>query len=116
MQKSTITIEVGLDEKRVPETIQWKATDSTAEKPRDAKAFMVSFWDGADNAALRMDLWTKEMRVDEMADFYYQTLMTMADSFDRATHQQELVNKMKQFAHDFYKRFAELQEKENKIQ
>ncbi len=90
MKKSTITIDVALDEKNVPEQITWSATASTADSARPAKALMLSFWDGADKSALRMDLWTKEMMVDEMADFYYQTLMTMADSFERSTHQQEL--------------------------
>ena len=55
------------------------------------------------------------MMVDEMADFYYQTFMTMADSFDRATHQHELVALMKQFAKDFYSRFRETQLKDNKL-
>lgn len=114
MQQSTIKIDVDLDNNRVPENITWMATDSSADKPRKAKAIMLSFWDGADKAALRMDLWTKEMMVDEMADFYFQTLMTMADSFNRATHQEELVNDMKKFAQDFYHRFQENQLKENK--
>jgi len=55
------------------------------------------------------------MMVDEMADFYYQTIMTMADSFDRATHQHELVDMMKQFAKDFYARFRDIQLKDNKL-
>jgi gliding motility-associated protein GldC len=112
--KSTITIEVELDENRVPDNIQWQATESTASNPQQAKAFMLSLWDGADKAALRIDLWTQKMMVDEMADFYYQTLMTMADTFDRATRQTELVNDMKGFARDFYKKFQEIQMKENK--
>ena len=112
--KSTITIEVELDENRVPENIQWQATESTASNPQQAKAFMLSLWDGADKAALRIDLWTQKMMVDEMADFYYQTMMTMADTFDRATRQTELVNEMKGFARDFYKKFQEIQMKENK--
>ena len=114
MKKSTITIEVALDDKNVPEQITWNATDSTADSARVAKAMVVAFWDGADKSALRMDLWTKEMMVDEMADFYYQTLMTMADSFDRATHQHELVNDLKTFAKDFFNKFREIQLKENK--
>lgn len=115
MRQSTITIEVALDEKNIPDQILWKATDSTADAAQKAKAMMLSFWDGADKSALRMDLWTKEMMVDEMADFYYQTFMTMADSFDRATHQQDLVNMMKEFAKDFYARFRETQLKDNKL-
>ena len=114
MIKSTITIDVELDDNRVPNSIEWKATESTASNPQQAKAFMLSLWDGADKAALRIDLWTQKMMVDEMADFYYQTLMTMADTFDRATRQTELVEEMKQFARDFYKKFQEAQMKDNK--
>jgi gliding motility-associated protein GldC len=114
MKKSTITIDVALDEKNVPEQITWSATASTADNARPAKALMLSFWDGADKSALRMDLWTKEMMVDEMADFYYQTLMTMADSFERSTHQEELVNDIKTFAKSFYSKFQDIQLKENK--
>lgn len=115
MRESTITINVSLDEKNIPDQILWKASDSTAEQAQKARAMMLAFWDGADKSALRMDLWTKDMMVDEMADFYYQTIMTMADSFDRATHQAELVELMKNFAKDFYGRFREIQLKENKL-
>lgn len=114
MSQSRITIDVALDDKRVPESISWSATESTADAARKAKAMMLAFWDGADKTALRVDLWTKEMMVDEMADFYYQTFMTMADSFERATHQHQLVNEMKTFAKDFYDKFREIQLKENK--
>ena len=114
MAQSTITIDVTLDNNRVPEQITWKATDSTADAAQKAKAMMIAFWDGADKSALRMDLWTKDMMVDEMGDFFYQTFMTMADSFERATHQQELVQDMKKFAKDFYNKFREAQLKENK--
>src|SRR5205809_6723929 len=99
MQTSTITIDVHLDEDKVPELIDLKS-DSTAEVQK-AKALMLSFWDSADKSALRIDLWTKDMMVDEMADFFYQTIMTMADTYNRATHNQEMVDDMKKFAKDF---------------
>src|SRR5215218_7951991 len=105
MARSTIKIDVELDEQKVPASIEWSATDSTTERPQQAKAFMLSLWDGADKAALRIDLWTQKMMVDEMADFYYQTLMTMADTLERATKQTELVTEMKQFAKNFYAKF-----------
>jgi hypothetical protein len=54
------------------------------------------------------------MMVDEMADFYYQTFMTMADTFERSTRQTELVAEMKTFAKNFYAKFREQQMKENK--
>lgn len=115
MNESTITIKVELDQDRIPQGIRWSATERSGEPDTKAKAMMLSFWDGADKTALRVDLWTKDMMVDEMADFFYQTIFTMADTFDRATHQQELVDDMRKFAKDFYQRFRESQMKQNKI-
>jgi gliding motility-associated protein GldC len=115
MIQSTITIDVTLDKDKVPQQISWKASDSTADMAQQSKAMMLSFWDGADRAAMRIDLWTKEMMVDEMADFYYQTFMTMADTFSRATKNAELVNDMKNFANNFYQKFRDQQLKENKL-
>ena len=113
MVKSSIVIDVELDENRIPSSIEWKATENQ-EKPQAAKAVMLSLWDGADKSALRIDLWTQKMMVDEMADFYYQTFMTMADTYQRATRQTELVNDMKNFATEFYKKFQEIQAREAK--
>lgn len=114
MHKSNITIEIELDDDKIPQHIQWVATDSSADMMQPAKSMMIAFWDGADKSALRIDLWTKDMMVDEMADFYYQTMMGMADTYLRATQQTELVNDMKTFAKDFYKKFKDTQIKENK--
>ncbi|MGH2552274.1 MAG: gliding motility protein GldC, partial [Chitinophagaceae bacterium] len=102
MNKSTITIDVVMNENRVPESIGWNATDTGADKSQKAKAIMLSLWDGEEKAALRIDLWTKDMMVDEMADFFYQTLMTMADTYGRATKYNEQVEELKKFAKDFY--------------
>lgn len=114
MHKSNISIEIELDENKVPQQIQWTASDSSADMMQPAKSMMVAFWDGADKSALRIDLWTKDMMVDEMADFYYQTMMGMADTYLRATQQKELVDDMKNFAKEFYKKFKDTQLKENK--
>ena len=111
MPTSTIKIDVHLDNEKVPELISWAATDSAADMKQHAKAMMLAFWDGAEKSALRIDLWTKEMMVDEMADFFYQTMMTMADTYNRATRQQVLVDELKTFAHQFYHKSKELMEK-----
>lgn len=115
MKKSSINIDVQLDDQRVPESISWSASDTTAEDAKKAKAMMIAFWDGAEKTALRIDLWTKEMMVDEMADFYYQTFMTMAESYQRATQHNQLAEDMKKFAKDFYAKFKEIQLNENKL-
>ncbi len=114
MNKSTINIDVVTDENRVPHSISWSASDTSIEKAQQAKAMMISFWDSAEKAALRIDLWTKEMMVDEMADFFYQTMMTMADTYGRATKYTDQVEEMKTFAKDFYEKFRARQLKENK--
>jgi len=57
MKKSSISIEIELDDDKVPQHINWKASDSTADMMQPAKSMMVAFWDGADKSALRIDLW-----------------------------------------------------------
>ena len=113
-KESVIKIDVALDDKNVPQSIHWSATDSTADERQQAKAMMVNFWDGNDKAALRIDLWTQEMMIDEMADFYYQTMMGMADSFQRSTGETALVNELKNFAKDFFQKFQENQRNASK--
>lgn len=114
MHKSTITIDVLLDAHKVPEQINWSASDSSADMAQKAKAMCIALWDGADKTAMRIDLWTKDMMVDEMADFYYQMMMGMADTFNRATHQQEMTDDFKNFAKSFFEKFRQQQIKENK--
>ena len=115
MATSSINIDVTLDNDRVPEDIRWNATDTSADAARKAKAMMLAFWDGTEKTAMRIDLWTKDMMVDEMADFFYQTFMTMAETYQRATQDQTLVGDMKKFAKDFYNKFREQQLKANKL-
>ena len=115
VKQSSIHIDVQLDADKVPEQISWSATDTSAEQARKAKAMMLAFWDGEDKTALRIDLWTKDMMVDEMGDFFYQTLMTMAETLNRATRQEPLTADLKKFAKDFYGKFREQQMKENKV-
>lgn len=103
-----------MDETRIPESIHWSASETTAENSQKAKAMMLSLWDGREKTALRIDLWTRDMMLDEMADFFYQTMMTMADSYGRATKDHVLVDDMKKFAKDFYGKFQEQQLQQNR--
>jgi gliding motility-associated protein GldC len=115
MTESNIQIQVDLDENKMPAGITWSAPDPSPENTRKAKAFLLSLWDGADKTALRIDLWTKDMMVDEMEDFFYQTLMTMADTYQRATRHIDLAEYLKNFARDFYQKSRAKQMKENKL-
>lgn len=70
MHQSTIHVQIDLDEQKIPQNIKWSASDSTANEAQDARAMMLTLWDPTDKTALRIDLWTKDMMVDEMADFF----------------------------------------------
>ena len=115
MNQSSIKIDVLLDPNKVPQQITWRATDTNSDMAQKAKAMCIAFWDSADKTALRIDLWTKDMMVDEMEDFFYQTLVTMADTYQRATRHDDLAAEMKNFARSFYQKSRARQEKENKL-
>ena len=97
MKESEIKFSVKLDETNIPYAIDWEATDA-GEDRKPAKAIMLSMWDPEEKGALRIDLWTKEMMVEEMNMFFYQSLMSMADSYERATSNKALAVEMKEFA------------------
>ncbi|MDY7092981.1 MAG: gliding motility protein GldC [Acidobacteriota bacterium] len=99
-QDKQITLNVQLDEKRIAETIHWHATDAPHPEPQACDAFLLSIWDAANKATLRIDLWTKEMKVDQMNAFVLQTLMTMADTFQNATNNQEQADEIRAFTQD----------------
>jgi gliding motility-associated protein GldC len=115
MTENSIQIQVQLDENKMPAEISWSAPENTPENTRKAKAFLLSLWDGSDKAALRIDLWTKDMMVDEMEDFFYQTLMTMADTYKRATRHDDLAGEMKSFAKAFFQKSRAKQVNDNKL-
>jgi gliding motility-associated protein GldC len=101
-KRSEIRIGIELDENRVPENIVWSAPDGGVESAV-AKAMMVSMWDSTDKESFSIDLWTKDMPVDEMRIFFHQTLVSMADTYHRATND----DKMRDTMIDFCDYFAE---------
>ena len=101
MNVSSININVHTDENKIPDAITWNATDTTADNDQKAKAMMLSFWDGAEKTALRIDLWTKDMPVDEMKRFFYETLQTMGDSFLKATGEKLIIEDLRDYCAHF---------------
>lgn len=101
---NTITSEikflVELDENRVPEKLKWTAQDGGVNA-EEAKAIMLSIWDSKAQETLRIDLWTKDMPVDEMKVFFHQTLVAMADTFQRATDDEKMTDTMRDFCDYF---------------
>jgi gliding motility-associated protein GldC len=98
--KSEIKFNIELDENRVPEKIEWSAQDGGINQ-EETKAFLLSVWDTKTQETLRIDLWTKEMPVDEMKLFFHQTLVAMADTYNRATGDEKMTDTMKDFCDYF---------------
>ncbi|WP_440880143.1 gliding motility protein GldC [Tenacibaculum sp. C7A-26P2] len=109
VHKSKITFTVGLDENRVPEQISWNAEDGGINN-ESSKAVMLSVWDHKKKDTLRMDLWTKDMPVDEMKQFFHQTLVSMANTFERATDDDKMSATMRDFC-DYFAEKLEIIEK-----
>lgn len=103
---SKIELNVTLDENRVPEKLSWTATDGGIEN-EEAKAMMLSVWDSKTKEMLRIDLWTKDMPVDEMKIFFHQTLVAMSNTFNRATNDEKMTATMKDFC-DYFAEKLEL--------
>ena len=103
---SEIKFIVALDENRVPEKINWSAQDGGVEV-QETKAILLSVWDNKTQETMRVDLWTKDMPVDEMKLFFHQTLVSMADTFYRATNDEKMTDTMKDFC-DYFAEKLEL--------
>lgn len=98
--KSKITLDITLDDNRVPEVIKWSAPEGGIDSAK-AEAFMLTVWEAQRKEALRIDLWTKDMMVDDMKKFYHQTFLAMADGFQRATSDEAMAEDMRDFARYF---------------
>jgi len=103
-KSSEIKITVELDESKMPEKIEWEATDSGFEGKKAAKTLMLSLWDEKDNVTYGIDLWTKEMKVEEMHLHFHQILLKMADTFERATNNKDVAGMIRNFDDDFTKK------------
>ncbi|MDU8885737.1 gliding motility protein GldC [Yeosuana sp. MJ-SS3] len=106
IHKSNIELNIELDENRVPEKLFWTAQDGGITN-EEAKAMLLSVWDSKSKETLRIDLWTKDMPVDEMKMFFHQTLVAMSDTFNKATQDEKMTATMKDFC-DYFAEKLEL--------
>lgn len=85
MKKSTINFTIELDDKNIPERILWDATDKPDPGLSETKSISVSLWDHKLKNTLRIDLWAKDMPVDEMKRFHIECLGGLAQSILSST-------------------------------
>ena len=113
MKKSKITFEIELDENHLPQNIQLNSSDEQL-KNLDIKSFFISAWDTKTKETLRIDLWTKEMMVNEMLIIYHQTLVSMASSLEKATAENNLADALRDYCTFFAEQSGIIKSKEQK--
>ena len=85
MKKSHINFTVELDDKNIPEKITWTASDKPDGEMEETKSMSISLWDHLQKNTMRIDLWSKDMPVDEMKRFYIDCIGGLAQSALTAT-------------------------------
>lgn len=108
-KKSEIKINVEVDENNIPEQLRWTAEDGGVTDDL-AKAMLLSLWDDEKKETLRIDLWTKDMPLEEMKIFFHQTLVALSNTFYRATNDEKMTATMKDFC-DYFAEKLELEKK-----
>lgn len=107
-KEAEINFVVKLDEDNSPAEIYWGATEADFEGMQPCESLMISMWDRSEKNTMSIDLWTKQMEVGEMSAHYYFTLMKMADTYQRATNNNELSDMIRGFAKEFAIKVEEL--------
>lgn len=98
--KKKLKFEVDLDENLLPKNISMESSDGL-NKENDIKALFVSAWQAKKKETLRIDLWTKDMPVNEMFIFYHQSLLSMAQTLEKSTGHEKLSGALRDYC-DFF--------------
>ena len=85
MKKSEIKFIVTLDKENIPEKIEWNADDNISDGLLETKSISLSLWDEDKNNTLRIDLWTKKMKTNDMKKFYIDCLGGLSQSILNST-------------------------------
>jgi gliding motility-associated protein GldC len=94
MKTSTIQFTVELDEKNIPERITWDASDKPEDQTPETKSISLAIWDHEVKNTLRIDLWTKDMPVQDMKRFYIDCIGGLAQSVLQATGDEQMAGEM----------------------
>ncbi|MFZ1520429.1 MAG: gliding motility protein GldC [Ignavibacteriaceae bacterium] len=100
-KKSEIKFLIELDDKKMPEKIMWQADDGDFEGMKEAKTMLLSLWDKEDKVTLGIDLWTKEMLVDDMNLHFYQIILKLGDTYRKSTSNNDTAKMFDDFASKF---------------
>lgn len=109
-KQSEINIKVDLNANNLPIQMNWSASDGGIEN-QNASAFLLSIWNPEEKNTMKIDLWTKDMTIEEMKQFFHQSLLTMADSFEKATGENLISEDLRDYCYHFAEKMNILPEK-----
>jgi len=98
--KKTLKFEVEIDENNLPNNIKMIG-EETKNNAIMLKALMVAAWDASKKETLRVDIWTKDMPVNDMFILYHQNLMGMATSLEKSTGEEKLAQALRDYCSFF---------------
>ncbi|MEO6131437.1 MAG: gliding motility protein GldC [Saprospiraceae bacterium] len=101
MASSEIIVRIHLDANKVPESIEWQASDTDQKHPAESKSVFLSLLDKDTLDTSTLFLWTKECQVAEMDRNVFYALGSMTDGYFNATQNTELANEMRKFVQYF---------------
>lgn len=96
-----IRLTVDLDADDLPERIQWHATEAKSATPTPCQSMMLSVWDAENKTTAAIDLWTKDATIDDMNLHFFQLFHKMADTYRRATRNEEVARMIHEFGDGF---------------
>ena len=100
IKTSEIKVQIGLNDNNLPIRIKWTATDGNVDN-QEARAMLLSLWDPNEKNTMKIDLWTKDMSVEEMKQFFHQTLLTLSDTFEKATGEHKICEDLRDYCYHF---------------
>mgnify|MGYP001246605907 FL=1 len=98
--KQNLKFEIELDENHLPLKIIMKSAENNLNEDR-IKALMISAWSAYSKETLRIDLWTKDMPVNDMYIMFHQTMLGMAVSLEKSTGHNKLAGALRDYCHFF---------------
>ncbi|MFT6865359.1 MAG: gliding motility-associated protein GldC [Cyclobacteriaceae bacterium] len=101
MSTSEIKFQVELDDQNIPEKIMWDADQKDVPGLSETKSISLSLWDHQKQNTLRIDLWSKDMPVEDMKKFYIDCLGGLAQSVLTATGDEFMAGEMNKLCERF---------------
>lgn len=95
---ANIRLTIDLDSDNLPTAIEWDASEARREAPAQCQSMMLSLWDHEEQTTAAIDLWTRDMTVQDMNLYFYQVIHKMADTYQRATGNADIADVIHHFA------------------